>query len=417
MGDFPNGQADYSSNQKASEDVEAAAVSPTRVYDKRSDKGMRLALLAKRRAQAQQDGEVESITSPPQNRHAETSSDSEDIEAEIRLSSSRKVPRRAATKKALEEMHKETERIQRSMTLAPEAQVKTRLRISDFLSKVGYSSAAPKHETDIPEQVVPKAVEISSELQHAPEDGLSPLELQQGTERPVPSPYCEAFATNLEESDDDIELPAFGVLMSSQTAVIPPAPMPPIVAPTSGSSMQEDVLLDSDSESEPDLPQHLKSHALLFKKRDFEQIKKDRRAAKFVAMARPDSPTKTEARLERTRRADLIVQVARQAKIDRKAREAAMKEAGIAVMSIEQRQKEALEIEDLVEKARRQAAELRRLEQLEDKKARAETDGVNDDEDSDREWDGDDESGDEDLPFDSESEEVCQRLRCSLVQY
>lgn len=314
--------------------------------------------------------------------HAQTSgsgSDSEDIEAEIRMSSSKRAPRRASSKKAIEEMHKETERIQRSMTLAPDAQVKTKLKVNDFLSKIGYLKQ-PKLTAPV---IGAPPVEI-------PTDNNDPFtesiieEAQQDNESCNLMPVSDRIAVELEESDEDIELPGLADLISSQHQESRyDCPSPPKMR----LDIHQDILLDSDSDNELDLPSRLKSHKLLFKRRDFNQIKRDRKAAKFVAMARPDSPTKLEARQEKARKAALMAQVSKKAKADRQAREAALKAAGITIMSSEQRQREALEVEDLVEKARRQATELRRLEAKEDKMKQAAEDGVNEDSsDEDNDW-------------------------------
>lgn len=336
----------------------------------------------------------------PEAHHGNSSgTDSEDIEAKIRMSSTKKPPRRAATKKALEEMHKETERIQRSMTLAPDAQVKTKLNIKDFLAKVGFV------KPDIP----PKTAETTStDLRndtetHHDEDPFS-LVLPEAKARiydesmiskPFPKllPISSAFANELEESDEDIELPSINTMNTNQN---PRSALPKLAGSI---TIHEDVLLDSDSDdgassSQSDLPVRLKNHKLLFQKRNFAQIKKDRQAAKFVAMARPDSPSKVQARAEKARKAELIAQAALEAKAERLAREAALKASGVTLVSAEQRAREALEIENLVDKARKQADELRRLERREDQKRKAEADGMADhDSESDDDWQGDVEDG------------------------
>lgn len=317
---------------------------------------------------------------------AQTSgSDSEDIEAAIRLSSSKRVPRRHASKKAIEEMHRETERIQRTMTLAPNAQVKTKLKMSDFLSKIGFQKSAEVATTSSAtsgESVsITAKVDQSNVLMSMP--SATQVNLQDVLQEPLPI-TCPIAEVSDDSSDEDIGLPGVSAILSSQPTTTA-APTLTRHDPNQNIRIHEDVLLDSDSDSD-NFPSHLKSHKLLFKKRNFEQIKRDRRAAKFVAMARPDSPTKIEARAEKLRKAELLAQVARQAKADRQAREAAMKASGVNVVSTKQRQKEALEIEDLVDRARKQADELRRLERSEDKKKKAEAEGLEDDSATDEEW-------------------------------
>ncbi|CCG84764.1 protein of unknown function [Taphrina deformans PYCC 5710] len=344
-------------------------------------------------------------TTLEQGKKSSAESDSEDIEAEIRMSSARRIPRRAANKKAIEAMHKETERLRRNMTLAPDASVKTKLHVNDFLSKIGYlrqpekqvlepESERPHHENSTP--VLDDPFVEHDDTLICPQD--TP------TASTAALPLSKPFAAELEESDSDIELPSMARLVSSQSAPVPALPAEALQLKTC-ISIHEDVLLESDSDSEGEVLEHLRNHKLLFKKRDYEQVKKDRRAAKLVAMARPDSPTKQEARAAKARQAALIAQVSNQAKAERKAREATMLAAGVAVVSVEQRQREALEVEDLVEKARRQAMELRKLEEKEDRKRRAAEDGVNDiSGDSENESEDHDWEAGEDLDVSSASE-------------
>ena len=289
-------------------------------------------------------------------------SDSEDIEAELRMSSAKRAPRRMASKKAIEEMHKETERLQRNMTLAPEANVHIKLKMTDFLSRLGYKKSTPVEETTTITETIDPVIDEPAQI---PIESTAPA-------------FSTAFAKGLEESDDE-EMPDLKTLLSQAKPVFS-SPVPPTTTATPA-----EIIL-SDSEDEAPLPSHLKSHKLLFAKRDQEKIQKDRRAAKFVAMARPESPTKVEARLERQRKATLLASVARQAKEERSEREAAMKAAGVQIVSAADRQKEAIEIEDLVEKARLQAEELRKLEKREDKKKLAEEEGVNDESERDSDW-------------------------------
>lgn len=381
----------------------------------------RLELLASKRTAAlgaEQTTPLEDQSSARQQLASEASdstTDSEDLEAEIRMSSTRKVQRRAASKKAMEEMHKETERIQRSMTLAPDARVKTKLKVTDFLAKVGFVQAIPASAGTVPELSADHSLphekpqenylckEAVTDFSRTGEPSVA------AADEPCPT-LSHAFAPELEESDEDIELPCVTSMFAEATQEINAS------IPKESISIHEDILLDSASDSNPssevDLPARLKNHKLLFKKRDFQQIKQDRRAAKFVAMARPDSPTKLEARAERARKAALIAQVARQAKLERAEREAAMKAAGITIVSAEQREREAVEIESLVDKARKQADELRRLEKKEDQKRKAEADGVNDmGSESDDDWQGD---AEDNTKSDSESEEVTILLPCAL---
>lgn len=328
-------------------------------------------------------------------------SDSEDIEAEIRMSSVKRAPRRNASKKALEEMHRETERIQRGMTLAPEAHVKRKLQVTSFLSKLGYRSKPMQELNPTPDLSIDHesgAVSTSPSSTKAPLEASARLPIEDAcNQETIMHGTSKAFATALEESEEDAELPCVESLTqvgeSSQ------------ILPGHGSSssvmrkaIHEDVLLDSsDSDAEVELPARLKSHKLLFAHRNAAQISKDRRSAKFVEMARPESPTKLEARAEKARTAALLVAVAQEAKAERLSREAALKATGVKLLSAAERQKEAMEVEDLVEKARRQAEQLRKLEKKEDQKRKAAEDGTNfASSEDDGDWDGESEHDDED---------------------
>ncbi|ORY86366.1 MRC1-like domain-domain-containing protein [Protomyces lactucae-debilis] len=319
-------------------------------------------------------------------------SESEEIEAEMRLSSARR-PRRAAGKKALEEMHKKTARMERGMGLVPEARVNKKLTVSDFFSKIGYGK-----KKEEPIQGVPEVIPSRDDEVVVAEDSTFGTHTADKSPRPLskPLPVSIAFAPGLEDSDEeDIALPSIADMMLARQKSPTPEPEAAEVVtakpvtpekPLPNAQAHVDIVLEDSSEEEAPLPSNLKSHKLLFAKRDFAKIEKDRKAAKFHALARPDSPTKVEARLEKQRKAALLARVAQQAKVERAEREAAMKAAGVHLTSAADRAKEAIEVEDLVERARRQADELRKLEKKEDAKRKAEQDGVNDEEEEDEDY-------------------------------
>jgi mediator of replication checkpoint protein 1 len=303
--------------------------------------------------------------------------------------------------------------MERGMGLVPEARVNKKLTVSDFFSKVGYVQKKAEETTAV---VVDPASAVQA-IQAAKAD-VAPVDCEmagpaKSVSSPPPAsspsrkqalPYTLAFAPDLEESDEEeVEvMPTLAELMVAKAksptpecepiqAIEEVEPQPkseaeqvqPLPAPGS-----HDIVLEDSSEEEAPLPKHLKSHKLLFAKRDYAKIEKDRKAAKFHALARPDSPTKAEARLEKQRKAELLARVAWQAKAEREAREAALKAAGMTLLSAEERAKEAIEVEDLVERARRQAEELRKLEKAEDAKRKAVEDGVNDEEEEDEDYNG-----------------------------
>ncbi|BFZ57442.1 hypothetical protein PYCC9005_004494 [Savitreella phatthalungensis] len=392
---------------------------PQRPRESADDTRTRLLELAAeaRRAQAAQEAEASIITprrpqNPVATANADQSTDDEDIEAELRMSSGKKGPlgrgttARAASKKALDQMHRETERLARGMNLAPEIVVKKKLSFTDFFARVGYKTAKePSPQPPAPESATEPQPPQTEPVPESVVKTASPISAQVAT--------SHAFAPELED-DDEIELPTVEQVLS-QPIVAPKAITPQkkayhIIPPLARGN---EVLLDSDSDNEsprmPADPVHAR-HAALFSKRDFAQVKEDRKAAKFISLARPDSPTKLEARDRKIRDAALKAAVAKQAQADRAAREAALRAAGVEILSTEERQRQALQVEDLVERARRQAEEIRKLEQREDRRRKAIEDGVNDeqasgDEADDESWRGDDSDNDEDIASGEENDD------------
>ncbi len=292
---------------------------------------------------------------PDQKDGVRDESDSEDIETSLRLSTSRSV-RRSTGKKALEQMHKETERMTRGMNLAPKVHVNRRITVADFFAKIGYRPDEQEENVE-----TSKDANCVSSAPPEPEALASRVNVE------PPIAVSAASATGLEEEEEDETLPNIDLsskYVPSTTTQTITGHQATIDAVTVQSITE--IYLDSDSDIEITLPTRLKSHMLLFNKSNTEQRVRDRKSTLFKSLARPNSPTKLAVKSKKSEDKHLLQLASRQAITNRHAKEQLMNAKGIVVQTADERVQEVLEIENLLDRARRQAREVKKLERLGD---------------------------------------------------
>ena len=356
-------------------------------------------------------------------------------------------PTRKASKKALEEMNRETQRMSRNMQLTHQAKTKKKISKQSLFERFNFrTSIAPLVE-------VPQNPSSSTTASSAPSSDLegvhkndspltSPVAPDDQSSAPVDSAVDKQLA-NLTDivqplEQEDEELPSMLEIMSQPirkldkgkgkaidygeadnspgilkgpNTVFKQRPikvhLPKLV---SGGG---DVDLDSGSDSEVLPVRKSKTSKLdVFDRLPVSKAQEGRSMQTLRALAHINSPEK----LSRTKKASMTQaemqtslkqRARRQAIEERRAKIEDLKRRGIIVQTAEEREKDQAEVEDIMDRARREADELRHEEKKAAKKekiANGEVDGLADSSDEDEDYQADEENPDIELSGSDEEE-------------
>ncbi|GAO48025.1 hypothetical protein G7K_2213-t1 [Saitoella complicata NRRL Y-17804] len=382
------------------------------------------ALIAKKRAEREAAEEAERAKREA-NAAAEPqlfSDDGSDEEEKGKVVKERKP--RAASKKAMEEMHKETLRMERSMALAPEVYVKKKVSMGDFFKKFGYKGG--KKDEPVAEEAATPALPVQDEQTVVSEETKKALERAAPvleTEEPEqPKNQIRQAAFEMEDdSDMELDLPSAVEALSSQAAPKSSPAKPPAPAPSAATSVltkaariaktkfTEIVLDDSDEEGE-DEEKSVSIHSQVLARAKASRatnsaITKDQQLLKRLAgvsrkgkTAPNAAPAMSKADLNK----QLLMAAGMQAKLEREEKEAELRAKGI-YKSVEEHVKEEEAVMDLVEKAREQAEKIKKMEDAK-KKEKKEEGGEDDDGDWDMEEEEEEASAEESNSEDGDSD-------------
>ena len=323
--------------------------------------------------------------------------------------SARRTKTKRMSKKALEDMHRETQRMSRNMALRPEVKVSKKIDMNTIFAKFGYN---PTKLTD------EKAVELPDQHEQASDEvkEFSPADKDDNSSHFVTNSSAPIrFATpNFDASDSDESLPSPSKLASylSQMPTKPPTAAPALASkfasprkvqftlPPSPSASAE----GSDIEILPP-PNLLTTHATT---PDRKNIKRMALIRSLAGVKSPAQMKKSPGRMTATELdATLTKEAAIQAKRKRDERRAELKSLGIDLEKI-------VEKRDLLEEAREEARRLREEEggnnESDDEEYfddEAENDGDDEEtgEESGESTDEDDEMADSDDEAQSEDED------------
>lgn len=349
-------------------------------------------------------------------------------------------PTRKASKKALEEMNRETQRMSRNMQLAHQAKTKKKISKQSLLDKFNFRTSM----TPIVE--VPQNPSSSTAASSAPASDLDDV---RDKDSPPTSPVApddpilaradsvdakqpaDMINTVQPSAQEDEQLPAMLDLMSQ-----------PIQKPDKGkgkaieySEAYKDpgvsrdektvfkqrpikirlpkqisnrgvVNLDSGSDLEVSPVRKSKTSKLdVFDRLPMDRVQDGRSMQTLRALAHINSPEKLHrAKKSSITQADMQMSLQqrarRQAMEERRAKIEDLKRRGIIVQTAEEREKDQAEVEDMVEKARREADEIMRNEKKAAKKEKVENgevDGLADSSDEDDDYQADVDNSDLEL--------------------
>ncbi|ETI25214.1 hypothetical protein G647_04587 [Cladophialophora carrionii CBS 160.54] len=327
-------------------------------------------------------------------------------------------PTRKASKKALEEMNRETQRISRNMQLAHQARTKKKISKDSLLARFNFPVAASKTERDH-ELSATSSSRAPSENEAenrndtpptSPPAGLVSPKLYKGKER----------ASSLEPLEQAVRTLSRTMPGSNEIGEQPLAPsVKPLKEPGKFKISSFQAINSDDDESGSDL-EVITSRADKRKYAVFEHLRtrKAKEAPSHIALRslanlikddrkRSGSAAEVEAHLRRLAR--------EQAQQEKQHRLDELMAKGVVIQTAEEREREQQEVEDLLERARQEAAEIQKREKAAAKKEGNYTkDDLDDEEESDDEDfaveddDGDNEDSAEDDDVDggdSEDEE------------
>ena len=364
---------------------------------------------------------------------------SEDGRAVDRRLTQHSRPTRKASKKALEEMTRETQRMSRNMQLAHQAETKKKISKQSLLDRFKFRTSVTRI-AEVPQNpssstAASSAVASDQEVDHniispptspvAPDDSLlAPVDA-------IVTRPAVTTETDQPLGQEDDELPTMFEIMSQPTqkldkgkgkaidhSEVESAPAtvrgqkpifkqrPVKVRLPKPMSDRGDVDLDSDSDLEA-LPVRRPKYSKLgvFDRLPVGKVHEDRSMKTLRALAHLHSPEKfscakkafmTQAEMQRS----LQQRARRQAMEERRAKIDDLKRRGIIVQTAEEREKEQAEVEDLVDKARREADEIMQKEKKAAKKekvANGEVDGLADSSDEDEDYQADVNNSDDEL--------------------
>ncbi|KAI5798734.1 MRC1-like domain-containing protein [Pyronema domesticum] len=361
------------------------------------------------------------------------------------LGKGKKKVQRKAGKKAMEEMHKETQRIQRNMQLEHEARTRKKIAKTSLFEKFNFKAAGEEDmTTQEPVESVPKAPTPAAEPAAAIPTEESTLPDAPNSLSP---PLATKPTTTVSDDDDDDDLytlptaadilanlellkkpkPSKAPILNldlSKSAFGKPKPKPKIDLKGKGRAIPASKLPpvklkglptpnladDSDSDLEifdPNAPKPSEADEAKRLLNEKQKLIASLRRPRPLPKARTPAD-KSRSSLSAKQLHLLLKQKGRlQAIREREERIEELKARGVIVQTAEEREKEMMEVESLLEKARKEAMEIKRREQKEERIAKGEnvSDEGEDWAEEGNEFSGSDDEGEEGNEFSGSDDE------------
>lgn len=341
-------------------------------------------------------------------------------------------PSRKASKKALEEMNRETQRMSRNMQLAHQAQTKKKITKESFFARFNFGQPKTDNAGPLAENSSTTASQNSSDGE-AQKDRETPRTspVMGPADKPV-SPQTmgdkrkETETEAMEFTMPPLEEVLAGTHLQHEEPIVARAEVqteepqqkapeskpqrktltkPPVRVQLSRQSVAEHQREDSDSDLEV-----VTSPAKCRRVAAFENIKTKRSEEsasmlKLKALAHLTFPDRQATSTNFAQlSADLLAQARKQAADERKQRIDELRAQGVFIETAEERQAMEDEIENLVEKARQEADDIAKQERKEKKQGQGDDDDDSDEGDYEPSGSEDEDQGDDD-EVDEEEEE------------
>ncbi|UNI20535.1 hypothetical protein JDV02_006613 [Purpureocillium takamizusanense] len=300
-------------------------------------------------------------------------------------------PTRKASRKAIEEMNRETQRIARNMQLAHEARTRKKITKASLFERFNYrpaGDAQPEPKTTSSSR--PGTPPTDVEMKDVDTPPSSPPATKE-PELPVVPPHGDATMPDV----DDEELPSLDEMMSSsqplekgkgkasayvseQPGKTTPKPKRRVRVrlPTVAANV---VTIDSDDELEVTKTTRDKVMAVFDKiPANCDHESKSMKALRALALVKSPGKDNSRGQKDQSRmtagelQALLYQRARQQAKMERDRRLNLLKSQGIVIQTADERERQQQEVEDLVAKAREEAQKIMQEERAAAKKSRKE---------------------------------------------
>ncbi|KAI0833106.1 MRC1-like domain-containing protein [Hypoxylon sp. FL0890] len=330
-------------------------------------------------------------------------SDITDDDGGRRLTQKVSRPARKASKKAIEEMNRETQRLSRSLQLAHEAKTKKKIPKASLFERFNFRTEAAtteKKSMSSSRPTTPGSVQhTDAEVPDSTPPSSPPLATK-SSQNPPTTPKATETSVNLDDvfGGDDTELPSLedalaqskkedkgkgkaieNMVDTTETKTAKPSKLKRQVRVKLPPMRADLVTIDSDDELEITNSKKGRLDAIFDripekKAQESRSLDVQRRLAHLSSPTRESSrgrnakPSMTPAELQMT----LLQRARAQAKLERDERLKLLQSKGITVQTEEERQRDDEEIEDIVARERQKIEESMRREREEAKKARKE---------------------------------------------
>lgn len=328
-------------------------------------------------------------------------------------------PTRKASKKAMLEMERETQRLARQQALAHQMKVKKKFSTSDLFARFNFRQPQPQTaQTDKGSSSMPSsdAIEASpgagqpkEPFSTPPSSPPTPLDKQRMlVERGALTkmvPVREDTLTSIAAGEEQEELPEMrDILKSSQRQGENAKATEPETAPEKGSKIARwgkksapqtyrDDESDDDLEVIQPMPKHLQAFDRIKPAKKEEAHSHAIHTLRYLSHlghtdAKPNRPTNAKPSVHpQVLEAQLRKKAREQAFEAQQERIAELKAKGIVIQTAEEKEREAEEFENLLEKARQEAVDLRKAEKAARKEASGEANmDASDDETEDEDY-------------------------------
>ncbi|KIV96851.1 hypothetical protein PV10_00667 [Exophiala mesophila] len=339
-------------------------------------------------------------------------------------------PARKASKKAIEEINRETQRMSRNMQLAHQAKVKKRITKESLLARFNFSSSTTtEHSAALPSSSRSNSRAGSDNEANIPVDTPPTSPLRDETTPHKDHKVAEIdTTTEIQQIDsavtlnkgkgrahpDEPNIPIAVLLATESLNQVQPQNLPEATVPVTktrllGSARHRSLPSDeSDSELEVITSRGDQRKFAAFERLPKRKAKETQshlalRSLAHLVGGEDRKSTMNAAELEMTLRKAARLQ----AKSERDEKIAELRARGIMVQTTEDREREQQDVEDLLEKARQEAAEIQKREKAAAKKeGNYVNDGLDDeDESEDEDFQDDDNVGISDDSEDDEDDE------------
>ncbi|KAJ9611729.1 hypothetical protein H2200_004913 [Cladophialophora chaetospira] len=341
-------------------------------------------------------------------RHPRGSSPADDTEEESDLSegaggkrlSKQARPTRKASKKALEEMNRETQRLSRNMQLAHQARTKKKITKDSLLARFNFPLNTPSLTQDNGQSTTGSSRAPSEDEAEKPHDTPPTSPIADSTTPALDK--GKGRALSLEPIDQELRVHR---MMLPEPGMIDEQPVRPTVKPLDKPIRKKIIpsvpIWSDNDDSDSDL-EVVTSRADKRKYAAFEHLraKKAKEAPSHIALrslAGLQGESRKHSGHAAAEAANLLKLARQQVQQERRSKLDDLIARGVVIQSAEEREREQQDVEDLLERARQEAVEIQQRE-----KARAKKDGTYTKDD----LDDDDESDDEDFAVENEDGDI-----------